>query len=191
MTKNKFNRPLRVIFEIIVLKVFRTCYRYFYFLTMFQFYGSLSKTCFISPLASVRNHDQVFLSPNCIINRNTIIWASVRIGKNFQLNPGSCIYGNVVIGNYVMVAPNVMIAGGSHGTSSTELPMMLQDDISQGIVIGNDVWIGANSVILDGVTLGDGSIIGAGSVVAKNTIVEPYSIYTGNPARLLKHRAKR
>ena len=53
-------------------------------------------------------------------------------------------------------------------------------------VIGNDVWIGQNAVILPGVQIGDGAIIGANSVVGRD--VEPYSIVIGNPARLLRHR---
>lgn len=52
--------------------------------------------------------------------------------------------------------------------------------------IGNDVWIGANSVILGGVTVGDGAVIGAGSVVTKN--VPPYAIVYGNPARMARYR---
>lgn len=53
-------------------------------------------------------------------------------------------------------------------------------------VVGNDVWIGQNAVILPGVHIGDGAIIGANSVVGSN--VEPYSVVAGNPARLLRRR---
>ena len=53
-------------------------------------------------------------------------------------------------------------------------------------VIGNDVWIGQNAVILPGVHVGDGAIIGANSVVGRD--VEPYSIVAGNPARILRKR---
>lgn len=54
------------------------------------------------------------------------------------------------------------------------------------IVIGNDVWIGRESVIMPGVTIGDGAIVAAYSVVTRN--VEPYSVFGGNPARFLKRR---
>ena len=53
-------------------------------------------------------------------------------------------------------------------------------------IIGNDVWIGQNAVILAGVKLGDGVIIGAESVVGSN--IEPYSIAVGNPAKVIKKR---
>lgn len=96
------------------------------------------------------------------------------------------MYGNVVIGDHVMVAPNVMIAGGNHGISRNGIPMISQPSISKGIVIGNDVWVAANAVILDGVSVGDGAIIAAGAVVTEN--VEPYSIVVGNPAKFKKFR---
>ena len=54
------------------------------------------------------------------------------------------------------------------------------------VTIGNDVWIGCNSVIVSGVTIGDGSVIGAGSVVTKD--VEPYTIVAGVPARVIRKR---
>ncbi|WHY55226.1 CatB-related O-acetyltransferase [Peribacillus simplex] len=52
--------------------------------------------------------------------------------------------------------------------------------------IGNDVWIGANSTVLRGVTIGDGAVIGANSIVTKS--VPPYAIVAGNPARIIKYR---
>lgn len=64
---------------------------------------------------------------------------------------------------------------------------MIEDIFSKGnIIIGDDVWIGSNSVILSGVTIGRGSIIGAGSVVTMN--IPNYSIVAGNPARVIKSR---
>jgi len=54
-------------------------------------------------------------------------------------------------------------------------------------VIGNDVWIGARVVVLPGVHIADGCVVGAGSVVT-SSLGEPYGIYAGNPARLLRHR---
>lgn len=53
-------------------------------------------------------------------------------------------------------------------------------------VIGHDVWIGSNSVVLAGVTIGTGAVVGAGSVVTKDVL--PYAIVAGNPARLLRYR---
>jgi tetrahydrodipicolinate N-succinyltransferase len=54
------------------------------------------------------------------------------------------------------------------------------------IIIGNDVWFGADAKVMSGVTIGDGAIIGAGAVVAKN--IPPYAIVAGNPAKIISFR---
>jgi acetyltransferase-like isoleucine patch superfamily enzyme len=110
----------------------------------------------------------------------------MRAGRNVSFGPGSAIYGKVTIGDDVMIAPNVVIAGGSHGTARNGVPMARQPDVSIGITIANDVWIGANAVIADGVTIGDGAIVGAGAVVTRD--VAPYAVVVGNPARVLRYR---
>ena len=56
----------------------------------------------------------------------------------------------------------------------------------RSVNIGNDVWLGYNTIILDGVRIGDGAVIGAGSVVTHD--IEPYAIYAGNPAHFLRWR---
>ncbi len=60
------------------------------------------------------------------------------------------------------------------------------EKLNKPTTVGNDVWIGCNSVILSGVTVGDGAVIGAGAVVTKD--VPPYAIAYGNPARVRKYR---
>lgn len=62
----------------------------------------------------------------------------------------------------------------------------LYDDTTGPVEIGNDVWIGACSVLIGGVKIGDGAVVGAGSVVNKD--LEPYGIYAGSPAKLIKKR---
>lgn len=53
-----------------------------------------------------------------------------------------------------------------------------------GVKIGNDCWIGAGAIILNGITIGDGAVIGAGAIVTKD--IEPYTIVAGNPAHKIK-----
>ena len=91
----------------------------------------------------------------------------------------------------IRIGPNCLIASGSrfidhnHGTDMGT-PMKLQPEISAPIRVGSDVWIGTNSVVLKGVTIGDGAIVAAGSVVTKP--VEAYTIVGGIPARLIRAR---
>lgn len=89
---------------------------------------------------------------------------------------------NVILGNRVSIAPRVMLLALSHPNASAIRSSI--DTSKHSIIIGDDVWIGAGAIILNGVTIGNGAIVGAGAVVTKN--VEPYTIVVGNPARKLK-----
>lgn len=108
---------------------------------------------------------------------------------------------NVTVGKYCSIAKRVSVGLGFHPTnfiSSSPIFYSPKNPLFKSIVkdkkfedikpsfIGNDVWIGANTVILDGVRIGHGSIIGANSVVTKD--VEPYSIVGGVPAKLIRKR---
>jgi virginiamycin A acetyltransferase len=102
------------------------------------------------------------------------------------------------IGNFCSIGPNVVILlGGEHRPDLiTTFPFncVLKEyanvpghPTTKGdVVIGNDVWIGANALILSGVQIGDGAVIGACAVVTKD--VEPYAIMAGNPARIIGKR---
>jgi len=146
------------------------------------------KKSFIHPLASLRNHKNISMGKKVIINRNVNLWiTSLSLGNNIQINPNTCIYGDVIIGNNVMIAPNCMIASGNHGIEDNDEPMMAQKCTSKGpIIIEDDVWIAANSVILDGVQIGKGAIVAAGSVVTKN--VPSMAIVAGSPAKIIRYR---
>lgn len=101
----------------------------------------------------------------------------------------------LIIGNYVSIANDVkFILGGNHrydvfSTYPFKVKLGLEkiEAYSNGrIKINDDVWIGMNSIIMSGVTIGKGAIIAAGSVVTKD--VEPYAIVGGNPCKLIKYR---
>jgi len=92
---------------------------------------------------------------------------------------------NISLGEHVLLAPGCFITDHSHGMSAAKR-IDQQDCDAKSVVIGNDVWIGANSTILMGVTLGKGSVIGAGSVV--NCNVPEYAVYAGVPARSVSSR---
>jgi virginiamycin A acetyltransferase len=100
------------------------------------------------------------------------------------------------IGNFVSIAPGAtFLLGMNHQLNTiTTYPLHSRfikydprDSTTNGkIVIGDEVWIGTNALIMSGVNIGKGAIIAAGSVVTKD--VSPYSIYGGNPAKLIKPR---
>jgi len=137
-------------------------------------------------MAGVKDHRLVYLGNRTNIHRNAVVWGELTTGTDNDIGPGSCVFGKVVMGNNIMIAPNVMIAGGNHGMKKKDLPMMWQQCDVRGIYIHNDVWIGANVVIVDGVTIGKGSVLAAGSVVVSN--VPDYAVVAGNPAKVKKYR---
>lgn len=105
------------------------------------------------------------------------------LGKNFTLHNR-----DVIIRGYLMMGEDVMFLGGGHRFDRLDIPMGKQDSKERTpLLIDEDVWIGARSVILPGCKrIGHGSIIGAGSVVTKD--VPDYAIVGGNPAKVLRYR---
>lgn len=114
----------------------------------------------------------------------------IRLGRECSLNPYCVIHGDggVTIGDFVRIAAHTTIVAAEHEFGRLDIPITLQGSTSHGVVIEDDVWVGANAVITDGVRIGSGSIVGAGAVVTKD--VEPYTIVAGVPARLLRRRTK-
>ncbi|HLG71783.1 MAG TPA: acyltransferase [Chloroflexota bacterium] len=98
--------------------------------------------------------------------------------------------GDIEIGDNCLISQFVSIIAANHGTKRTDIPMRDQamDQRRRGVRIGNDVWVGANAVILPGTQLGDGAIVMAGAVVSG--LVEPYSIVGGSPARVVGSRLR-
>ena len=115
----------------------------------------------------------------------------VIIGSGCTINSGCVLYtGNGIrFGKGVAVAANCTFAPTNHEYRKRDLPISEQGfrPSKGGIIVGDDVWIGANCIILDGATIGDGCVVAAGSVVRGK--LEPYGIYGGNPLRKLGARA--
>jgi acetyltransferase-like isoleucine patch superfamily enzyme len=158
----------------------------------------ISKTARISPLCDIEDSIR---GSKIIINDGTTIDSFVKIkpvggigdiiiGETSFINSGVVIYsGNGVrIGKNVMIAANCTLAPVNHEYHDKNQKIINQKFAPSkgGIIIKDDVWIGANSVILDGTIIEEGAVIGAHSLV-RGTL-EPYTVYAGNPLKIIGHR---
>ncbi len=153
-----------------------------------QFYERMNMESLKRGLKSCRK--DVYIGTNSdITSQNVSIGDYTSLGKNTRI---WSTRAEVKIGSYVMFGSSVTILTGDHRTDivgrymSTVRDDEKLDGNDADVVIEDDVWIGANVVILKGVVIGTGSIIAAGSVVTKS--LPPYTIVGGVPARVLKMR---
>ncbi len=152
----------------------------------------------VSPLADIEDSVR---GTRILIGAGTVIDSFVKIkpaggsgdvdiGPGCTINSGCVLYtGNGIrIGRDVAVAANCTFAATNHAYQRRDLPIVRQGFLPSkgGIVIGDDVWIGANCVLLDGTEIGTGCVIAAASLV-RGTL-ESYGIYGGNPLRKLGER---
>jgi acetyltransferase-like isoleucine patch superfamily enzyme len=123
-----------------------------------------------------------------VFNFRNLPRAAITIGKNCFIGEFNVVrgQGGVHIGDGVYTGPMVQIVAVNHVYDDPNRPIREQGITAQGIVIEDDVWIGAGAAVLDGVTIGRGSVIGAGAVVAND--IPPYSIAVGTPAKPIKDR---
>lgn len=128
-----------------------------------------------------------YVGKNINIEKGAIYSTEVSLGNDSGIGINCLITGEVEIGNNVMMGPEVIVFTTNHRHDRVDIPMIEQGfEAMRPVVIGNDVWIGQRVIILPGVTIGDGCIIGAGAVVSKD--VDSYSVFVGNPGRVVKKR---
>lgn len=125
----------------------------------------------IHPTASLRRGQNIVLGENSHINQYCCVWASPN--------------ARIILGDNLLMGPGVKIFSSNHGMARCEV-MNRQEWAERDIVVGNDVWIGANAVIVPGVKIGDGAVVAAGAVVTKD--VAPYAVVGGVPAKVIKER---
>lgn len=148
----------------------------------------IGKDCFISALADIYSSvvsigDRSFIAAKALIRG-----AEIQMGTDCSVNSHAYLQGKITMGHHVRIAPKASIIAENHGYSDIRIPIAAQPCTSKGITIGNDVWIGANTVIVDGIHIGSHSIIAAGSIVTKD--VPSYQIVGGNPAKCIKNRIR-
>lgn len=156
-------------------------------------------------LSNFRAHLDTFSAKDCQLTDNIYLGKGTRL-YNTSIGVHTYISGSIIndatIGSFCSIARDCLIGGlAEHPTSMISTsPALYSSDILTGksfvtqtsyssksrVIIGNDVWIGARCIILEGVTIGSGAVIAAGAVVTKN--VPPYAIVGGVPARLIRYR---
>lgn len=140
-------------------------------------FGACGKHVSFSPFDSKFTYENMFLGDY------------VNIGYDADM---IATRSRIIIGNHVVFAPKVYIRGGNHRTDYIGEYIDMVDDTmkldenDEDIIFEGDNWIGMNTTILKGVTIGRGSVIGAGSVVTRS--IPPYSIAAGVPARVIRQR---
>ncbi len=120
-------------------------------------------------------------------------YRNITIGNGVYIGPHAlflCTESQIFIGNKVLFGPHVTIIGGDHRI--TDVGRFIYDVLDkhpeddQDVHIEDDVWIGTNTTLLKGVTVGRGAVVAAGALVTKD--VPPYAIVGGVPAKVLKYR---
>ncbi|HIX06486.1 MAG TPA: acyltransferase [Candidatus Fournierella pullicola] len=126
---------------------------------------------------SIKGIENIFVGDGCTIGPGAVLWST---------------RAKIFIGEKVITGPNITIITGDH---RIDLPERFLADVTdeeklpendQDVRIEDDVWIGANAIILKGITIAQGCVIAAGAVVTKST--EPFGVYAGVPARRIKDR---
>ena len=108
----------------------------------------------------------------------------VMIGDHTRIGLHNTIIGPVTIGSHVNLAQGITVTALNHNFEDSEKRIDEQGVSTSAVVIEDDIWIGANAVILPGVTIGHHSVVAAGAVVTKD--VPPHSLVAGVPAKVIK-----
>jgi len=148
----------------------------------------IQKGCIIN----ADGNSKISIGNNVLIQENTYLLnyngKGITIGSKTNINKNCILYGHggLNIGDNCLIAAKCVFIPTNHNFSDPTRNINEQGETRKGIVIGNNVWIGAGVTILDGVKIGDNSIIGAGSVVTKS--IPSNTISIGIPANVIKIR---
>jgi len=152
----------------------------------------------VSPLADIEDSvrgTKIVIGEECMVDAFVKIkpvggMGDFEIGDQSHINSGCVIYtGNgISIGSGVLIAANCTFAASNHAYSRKDVPVAQQRFMESrgGILIEDDVWIGANCVVLDGTVIRTGAVIAAGSLVRGE--VPPYTVQAGNPLKQIGKR---
>ena len=150
----------------------------------------IGENCFIAPEVNIfaEPNRTITIGNQCMIAADSFIHGPIELGDEVAINHGCSLDGGrsgIKIGNRTRIANNVTIYAFNHGMAPDQ-PIYQQAVSSKGITIGEDVWIGAQAGIVDGVSIGNQAVIGMSAVVTKD--VPDFAIVAGNPARVIGDR---
>jgi acetyltransferase-like isoleucine patch superfamily enzyme len=143
--------------------------------------------------AKGEKNDGLRLGDNVYIGRNTILSCkegSISVGEytNISANCSLLSETEIDLGRYCFLAGHCyLVAGGNHSFDDISRPIMFQPSVSKGgIRVGDDVWMGAAVIVLDGASIGQGTVVGAGAVVTGP--LPELAVAVGSPARVVRDR---
>lgn len=149
--------------------------------------ASFHPTAYVAAEAAIFT-SRLVLGEQSWIAGHALVRGDVSFGAHCTVNPYAMISGKVSCGDGVRIASHVSLVGFNHGYDDPDTPIYKQKHETLGITIEDDVWIGANAVVVDGVTIGRGAVIAAGAVVSKD--VPSMAIVGGVPAKVLRYRGR-
>lgn len=123
---------------------------------------------------------------NIRVDKNVYVSPNIEIGNDVRISENCKIRKNTIIGDFTMIGPGVHVITSNHKYMDITIPMSKQENLEYSVIIGKDVWIGTNSILLPNIIISDHVIIAAGSIVTKD--IPPYAIVGGNPAKIIKFR---
>ncbi|RJP69858.1 MAG: 2,3,4,5-tetrahydropyridine-2,6-dicarboxylate N-acetyltransferase [Ignavibacteriales bacterium] len=124
----------------------------------------------IEPGAIIR--DLVEIGDNCVIMMGAVLNIGAKIGERTMIDMNVVIGGRAIIGNDCHIGAGAVVAG------------VIEPPNAEPVIIGNNVLMGANSVVLEGIKVGNGAVIAAGAIVVND--VEPGVVVAGAPAKVIK-----
>lgn len=150
----------------------------------------IGKNCFISPLAHIFAEpgrkiiigDNTFIAADCTLHGPLTIGSEVAINHHCILDGGKA---GIILKDQVRIAAYTHLYAFDHGTSM-DMPIYQQNVRSQGIIVGQDVWLGAHVGVKDGIQIGDHAVVGMNTMVTKN--IDAKNIVAGNPAQFIRMR---